>query len=241
MLKFEKLNIGFGKNKRKPLRTLFKADGLTFNPGDFVAVIGPNGSGKTTLFNSVLGEQKVIEGQILYKNNNWDSISREEKVKIMSFVPSKFDGVDNLSVYDLIAMGRAPYTNILNQLTSEDHLVVEKVITELGLQEMTQKNTVNLSDGERQIAMIGKALAQETKIMILDEPTAFLDYNNRRKVLQLLSEIAIKNKQLIFISSHDLELCFEYCNRVVAIDITEKELLDFNTPFEKESIIRTVY
>ncbi|HLV41171.1 MAG TPA: ABC transporter ATP-binding protein [Brumimicrobium sp.] len=241
MLKFEELHIGFGKNKRKPTRTLYKTEDLVFKPGDFIALIGPNGSGKTTLFNTILGEHQAIGGQILHNNTNWKSITREEKVKLMSFVPSKFNGVDNLNVYELIAMGRAPYTNILNQLTKEDHLVVEKVITELGLQELAQKNTVNLSDGERQIAMIGKALAQETKIMILDEPTAFLDYNNRRKVLQLLSEIAIKNKQLIFISSHDLELCFEYCNRVVAIDSKAQKLLDFNAPFEKQDIIEAVF
>lgn len=241
MLKFEELHIGFVKNKRKPSRTLFKTEGLAFKPGDFVAVIGPNGSGKTTLFNTILGEQQAIGGQISYKNTHWSTITREEKVKLMSFVPSKFNGVDNLNVYELIAMGRAPYTNILNQLTSEDHLVVEKVIAELGLQELAQKNTVHLSDGERQIAMIGKALAQQTGIMILDEPTAFLDYNNRRKVLQLLKEIALKNNQLIFISSHDLELCFEYCNRVVAIDIKAQMLLDFNAPFISKEIIESVF
>jgi iron complex transport system ATP-binding protein len=241
MLKFEELHIGFGRKKRKPPRLLFKTENMSFHPGDFVAVIGPNGSGKTTLFNTILAEQQAIQGQILHNNTNWRSVTREEKVKIMSFVPSKFNGVDNLSVYDLIAMGRAPYTNILNQLTSEDHLVIEKVIHQLGLAELVEKNTINLSDGERQIAMIGKALAQEAKIMILDEPTAFLDYNNRRKVLQLLKEIAIKNNQIIFISSHDLELCFDYCSRVVAIDAENLKLLDFNAPFDKSAIIASVF
>ena len=241
MLKFENLHIGFSGSKRKTSRTLFKTEDLTFKPGDFVAVIGPNGSGKTTLFNTILSEQQAIEGQIFHNNTNWKSINREDKVKIMSFVPSKFNGVDHLNVYDLIAMGRAPYTNILNQLTAADHLIIEKVVHQLGLKEFVHKNTLTLSDGERQIAMIGKALAQETDIMILDEPTAFLDYNNRRKVLQLLKEIAKENKQLIFISSHDLELCFEYCNRVVAIDAKNQKLLDFTTPFDKQDIIGTVF
>ncbi|HLV41821.1 MAG TPA: ABC transporter ATP-binding protein [Brumimicrobium sp.] len=241
MLKLEELHIGYNDGKRKPMRKLFETEDITFYPGDFVAVIGPNGSGKTTLFNTILSEQAAIAGQILYKDSEWSTISRDEKVKIISFVPSKFNGVDNLTVYDLIAMGRAPYTNILNQLTVHDHSVVEKVVAQLGLQEFVHNNTLKLSDGERQIAMIGKALAQETSVMILDEPTAFLDYNNRRKVLRLLQEIAIENNQLIFISSHDLELCFEYCNRVVAIDSKAQKLIDFNAPFDKNGIINSVF
>lgn len=241
MLKFEGLHIGFKGGKRKTSRVLFTTEDLSFQPGDFVAVIGPNGSGKTTLFNSILSEQKIISGEIYHKNVNWNSITREDKVKVMSFVPSKFNGVDHLNVYDLIAMGRAPYTNMLNQLTEKDHAVVKRVISQLGLDSFVSKNTLLLSDGERQVAMIGKALAQETDIMILDEPTAFLDYNNRRKVLQLLKEIATKNEQLVFISSHDLELCFEYCNRVVAIDSKNKILLDFTAPFDKDEVIKKVF
>ena len=241
MLKFKNLHIGFGKTKRGQENFLFQTGDIQLNQGEFVAVIGPNGSGKTTFFNTVLGLQNALNGEISFKGLDWKSVDRKEKTKILSFVPSKFLGVNHLSIYDLIAMGRSPYTNILNQLTENDHKIVNEVIQELNLESLMHDNTLTLSDGERQTAMIGKALAQEANIMILDEPTAFLDYNNRRKVLELLKRIAKKNDQLILISSHDLDLCFQYCSRVIAIDTKNKRLLDFKAPFNKDKVIQEVF
>lgn len=241
MLKFENLHIGFGKTKRSQERVLFETGTIQFNPGEFIAVIGPNGSGKTTFFNTLLGLQESLNGKILYEGKDWEEVDRKKKTKLLSFVPSKFSGVNHLSTHELIAMGRAPYTNILNQLTEEDHKIISKVVQQLNLGHLIHENTLNLSDGERQTAMIGKALAQAADIMILDEPTAFLDYNNRRKVLELLKEISLKNNQLILISSHDLELCFHYCTRVIAIDAKTNRLLDFRAPFNKEEIIQKVF
>lgn len=241
MLKFENLHIGFRKAKGIKERILFETGDIQFHPGEFIAVIGPNGSGKTTFFNTLLGLQEALNGKVLFEGINWMDVDRKEKTKILSFVPSKFLGVNNLSIHDLIAMGRAPYTNILNRLTENDRNIIADVVQELDLGHLLNENTLSLSDGERQTAMIGKALAQEANIMILDEPTAFLDYNNRRKVLELLKGISKKNKQLILISSHDLDLCFQYCNRVIAIDIKNNQLLDFKAPFDKEGIIGKVF
>lgn len=241
MLKFKDLHIGFIDRKSKQEHLLFKKNDLLFQPGDFVALVGPNGSGKTTLFNTILGFQKELQGEITFDKTSLSQFKREEKVKLISFVPSKFSGVDHLSVYDLVAMGRAPYTNILNKLTAKDHQIVQAIIDKLNLNSLANKNTLSLSDGERQIAMIGKALAQEAKVMVLDEPTAFLDYNNRRKVLQILKVLAEQNNQLIFISSHDLDLCFEFCNKVIAIDKNEKVLKSYSFPFEKKTIVQEIF
>lgn len=241
MLKFKDLHIGFIDRKSKQEHLLFKKNDLLFQPGDFVALVGPNGSGKTTLFNTILGFQKELQGEITFDETSLSQFKREEKVKLISFVPSKFSGVDHLSVYDLVAMGRAPYTNILNKLTAKDHQIVQAIIDKLNLNSLANKNTLSLSDGERQIAMIGKALAQEAKVMVLDEPTAFLDYNNRRKVLQILKVLAEQNNQLIFISSHDLDLCFEFCNKVIAIDKNEKVLKSYSFPFEKKTIVQEIF
>ncbi|PKR81297.1 hypothetical protein CW751_04360 [Brumimicrobium salinarum] len=241
MLRFSQLNIGFTKGQRQDPKVLFTSGELSFQAGDFVALIGPNGSGKTTLFNTILDHQPLLSGNLFFNEKDWKTLSRKEKVKTVSFVPSKFNGVQHLSVKELIAMGRAPHANLLNQFSQKDHQVVAKVMEELDLTQFAEKDTLYLSDGERQIAMIGKALAQETRIIILDEPTAFLDYNNRRKVLKILQKVARKNKQLIFISSHDLELCFEYCNRVVGIDQKQKEMCDFFEPFHKEDIISKIF
>lgn len=241
MLKFKDLHIGFIDRKSKQEQILFKGDNLVFQAGDFVALVGPNGSGKTTLFNTILGFQKELQGEITFDDRSLSQVKRDEKVKLISFVPSKFSGVDHLSVYDLVAMGRAPYTNILNKLTAKDHAIVQTIIDRLNLNALANNNTLSLSDGERQIAMIGKALAQESKVIVLDEPTAFLDYNNRRKVLKLLRTLAEENGQLIFISSHDLDLCFEFCNRVIAIDKNEKVLKSYSMPFEKSTIVQEIF
>lgn len=241
MLKFKDLHIGFIDRKSKQEHLLFKKNDLLFQPGDFVALVGPNGSGKTTLFNTILGFQKELQGEITFDKTSLSQFKREEKVKLISFVPSKFSGVDHLSVYDLVAMGRAPYTNILNKLTAKDHQIVQAIIDKLNLNSLANNSTLSLSDGERQIAMIGKALAQEAKVMVLDEPTAFLDYNNRRKVLQILKVLAEQNNQLIFISSHDLDLCFEFCNKVIAIDKNEKVLKSYSFPFEKKTIVQEIF
>lgn len=239
MLKLQNIHIGYEKSKKK--YSLFKEGNLELKEGEFVGIFGPNGSGKTTFFDTLLGTQNALSGDVLFQDRNMKNISKMEKVKMISAVPSKFLGVNYLSVYELIAMGRAPYTNILNQLTQEDKQIVSTTIAQLNLEKLVDKNTYDLSDGERQIAMIGKALAQETSVIILDEPTAFLDYNNRRKVLQLLSEITKQKNKLILISSHDLDLCFEYCTRIIAIDNNKKELINFLPPYDKEEIIERVF
>lgn len=241
MLEFKDLHIGFKAKKGQRDTLLFQTSHQKFEAGDFVALIGPNGAGKTTLFNTILGLQKEIKGDVLFEGQPLRAIKREKKVEILSFVPSKFFGIEHLTVYDLIALGRSPYTNLLNRLTEKDHQCIEDVIQQLDLTALKDKDTLSLSDGERQIAMIGKALAQKSKLMILDEPTAFLDYNNRRKIMHLLKELAQNNKQLIFISSHDIELCFEYCNRIIAIDNKTQELIQFMAPFDKKEVIKSVF
>lgn len=239
MITFQNLEIGFSQKSKN--KTLFQTGTMQFSPGDFVGIVGPNGSGKTTLFTTLLGENPPISGTFLWGARDLQQLSRQESVKCMSFVSSKFDGVNHLTVYELIAMGRAPYTNILNRLQEEDHQKVAAIIKQLGLEEIQNKNTLHLSDGERQIAMIGKALAQETSIIILDEPTAFLDFNNRRKILELLKTIAEEEKKIVFLSSHNLDLCFQFCNRIIAINKHEKQLESYVYPFDSTKIIDRIF
>jgi len=106
---------------------------------------------------------------------------------------------------------------------------------------LQDKSTSEVSDGERQIAMIGKALAQSTEVILLDEPTAFLDYTNRKKVLSILSDLAKEENKLIIISSHDLELCMQYAQEIIAIDQKTKSLLHFNSPFQPKRIIQRIF
>ncbi len=234
MIKFKDISIGFSE-------LLFEIKNLQLEKGKLIVLIGPNGAGKTTFFNTLLGNQPELAGQIDLWGKPLKDHSVKEKTTTFGFVPSRFAGVQHLSVRELIAMGRAPYTNILNRLNKEDIRIVDEVVRQLGLEDLQHKSSVEVSDGERQIAMIGKAITQSTSVILLDEPTAFLDYSNRKKVLKLLSNLASIEDKLIVVSSHDIELCMEYADEIIAVDNQHKKLLKFNSPFDKKEIIGLIF
>ena len=234
MLVFKNISIGY----KTPL---FSIEELSLSKGKLVVLIGANGTGKTTFFNTLLGIHQPLNGQIELNKTPLFSINRAKRTATFGFVPSRFSGVNYLSVRELISTGRAPFTNVLNRLSKTDHEVVNDVISQLNLTELQDKSTSEVSDGERQIAMIGKALAQSTEVILLDEPTAFLDYTNRKKVLSILSDLAKEENKLIIISSHDLELCMQYAQEIIAIDQKTKSLLHFNSPFQPKRIIQRIF
>lgn len=234
MLEIKDLHIGYKS-------VLFRVNDLRLRTGQLVSLVGPNGSGKTTFLNTILGITKPLDGEVLIEGESIKEISKAKKVKSISHVASKFDGVNHLTVYELIAMGRAPYTNMLNKLSSEDHKIISEIIDKLDLKELQNQSTTNISDGERQIAMIGKALAQETKLIILDEPTAFLDYSNRLKVMKLLKGIAVEQNKLIIISTHNIEICLEFSDIILAVDTKNEELRVYRDRISKEDLISDVF
>jgi iron complex transport system ATP-binding protein len=234
MLAFKDLHIGYKK-------MLFKVIDLKLETSQLVSLVGPNGSGKTTFLNTILGTTKSLHGNVQIDNESIIEIPKSKKIKLLSHVTSKFDGVNHLSVYELVAMGRSPYTNMLNKLTPEDHKIISAIIGKLNLTELQHKSTTHISDGERQIAMIGKALAQETKMIILDEPTAFLDYSNRLKVMKLLKNIAVEENKLIVISTHNIEICLEFSDTILAIDNKNKTLNVYTDKISKEELILNVF
>ncbi|MEX2484241.1 MAG: ABC transporter ATP-binding protein [Brumimicrobium sp.] len=234
MLELSQVHIGYKE-------LLFKIEELSLKTGQLVSVIGKNGTGKTTFLNTILGLNKPLHGILKVDGKNIQELNRNEKVKIFSHVSSKLEGIDYLTVYDLIAMGRAPYTNMLNQLRDIDRSIVENIIDKLNLSHLKGSSTAQISDGERQIAMIGKALAQETRIIILDEPTAFLDYTNRRKALKLLSDIARENDKLILVTTHNLDLSIEFSNLILAVSPDEKRIKIYPPKTSKELLIDEVF
>jgi iron complex transport system ATP-binding protein len=220
---------------------LFKVESLTLEKGNLVALIGPNGSGKTTFLNTLSGVQRPLQGIIKIDGNVLTDIGIKQKVRLVSYVSSSFQGVNHLSVFDLIAMGRAPYTNVLHKLTAKDEEFVNEVIELLGLSELRNKSTTTISDGERQLAMIGKAIVQETSLMILDEPTAFLDYANRIKIIKLLKKLAIKYQKLIVLSTHDLDIALAESSLVIALSKIEQQVKLYAKGVDKQTIIHDVF
>lgn len=234
MLELKNLHIGYNK-------LLFQVNELRLNKGQLVSLVGPNGSGKTTFLNTILGTKEPLKGEVLVENESINEISKSKKVKTVSHVASKFNGVNHLSVYELIAMGRAPYTNMFNKLTPNDEAVVSEIIRKLNLEDLQNQSTAKISDGERQISMIGKALAQETKMIVLDEPTAFLDYSNRLKVMRLLKKITVEENKLIIISTHNIEICLEFSDLILAVHQAAKKIKLYDGKTNKDILVNEVF
>ena len=235
MIELRNIEIGYHS-------ALLSIENLVLETGKFYAIIGKNGIGKTTFIHTVLGLIPTIKGEIDINGQNIHQISANQRAKLVAHVPSKFEGVQHLSTRDFIAMGRAPYTNFLGKLAEEDWKLVDEISAELGIESFLQKDTSELSDGERQIASIAKALVQKTPVIVLDEPTAFLDYANRMSVQKLLQKVAKNTNVCIIQSSHDLELCLEFADEMLIVEPNKKTIIPINgANCSKEKVIEIAF
>ncbi len=202
MITIENVEIGYTK-------MLFTVENLAFSAGMVYALIGRNGTGKSTFLRTLSGEIPCLKGKILLNGTNVRQLSTQEKAKQIAVVETKFEGISFLTVREYIALGRAPYTDLFGRMSEEDLKVVGDIARELKLEHLLEKDTVSISDGERQMVMIARALAQETPLILLDEPSAFLDFVNRQLLIENLIAIARKMNKCIILSTHDLEVCTE--------------------------------
>ena len=202
MIQFSQTKIGYKK-------TLLKIDSLDLKEGKVYALVGRNGVGKSTLLQSMAKLLPLMSGNIRYEEISLKNLSRNQMARLIAFVESKFDGVEYLSVQDYLMLGRAPYTSLTGKLRETDKAFVNEISTELQIMHLLEKSTTEISDGERQICSVARALIQETPIILMDEPTAFLDFINRQKLLELLIKIATEKQKCILLSTHDIDLCLE--------------------------------
>ncbi len=207
-LEIKNLSIGY---KTKAKNTLvFENLTATFKPGMFVGLIGKNGLGKSTLLRTVNGLQEKLEGEIFINGKEIELIERNELAKLVSVILTEKVGGFNLTVQDLISLGRIPYTNSSHELKEEDLRVIDECAALLGLNELMEKPVNELSDGLFQKTMIAKGLAQKTGILLLDEPTAYLDFPSKHQLFLLLKSIVDKQQNCIITSSHDIDLLLKY-------------------------------
>ncbi|MFL5753868.1 MAG: ABC transporter ATP-binding protein [Bacteroidia bacterium] len=200
-LQLEKVQLGYTREK-----PVFNDLSLSVSEGSFVGLIGNNGIGKSTLLKTLCGVIRPLSGNVIIKEKRIDDFTQEDLAKTVSVVlTEKVEGF-NLRVYDVVAMGRYPYTGYFGELKESDRQLVEKYLELCGIAHVKQKSISEVSDGERQKAMIAKALAQQTSVILLDEPTAFLDYASKNQVTRLLKDLAHKENKIIVVSSHDLEM-----------------------------------
>lgn len=218
MIVLKDCTIGYSK-------TLFSIDELQLVKGEIYALIGSNGSGKSTFFATLTKQLKPLSGSIEIDNKVLQNLSRKDLAQQISFVESTASLPDFLTVKDYLSLGRMPYTNTFGRLSTTDENQIDKIVKRLAIEQFLTTFMLNLSDGERQIMAIGRALVQDTPIILLDEPTAFLDYGNRKKIIQLLRKIATKENKCILFSSHDIELCLEEIKQFIYIDFENKKLI----------------
>ncbi|MEL4307517.1 ABC transporter ATP-binding protein [Joostella sp. CR20] len=222
-------NLSVGYTSKKETNTIGKAIHFSLNPGELTAVVGANGIGKSTLLRTVAKVQPALDGEILIKGKPITAFETHELAKEISVVLTEHIPAKSLSVQEVIALGRQPYTNWLGALSADDIQQVKEVVSLMGLEKLQYKKCFELSDGQLQRVMIARALAQDTSIIILDEPTTHLDIYHKAYILKLLKTIAQKTKKTILFSTHEIDLAIQLCDCML---ILEAEKSTFGTPCE---------
>lgn len=220
------LLIGYAdKNSVQTVAGPLDAD---LNSGELTCLLGINGVGKTTLLRTLSASLKKLGGSIEILDKNIDDYSSRELSTVISVVLTEKCIINNLTVRELVALGRSPYTDFWGTLETKDKEMVDRSLQQIQITHLSDKNLQTLSDGERQKAMIAKALAQETPVIFLDEPTAFLDYPSKVEMMQLLHRLSREMNKTIFISTHDLELALQLADKLWIMD--KKEGIRIGTP-----------
>ena len=208
ILKATDLIIGYkGKAILPPIN-------VALEEGALVALIGPNGSGKSTLFKTLIGNLKPIGGSVRLYDKDISSYSPKDKASMIGIVLTERPDDMFLKVFDVVATGRCPYTDFFGKINNEDLNIVKESLEIVGIINLIDRYFNTLSDGEKQKVMIAKTLAQNTPIIFMDEPTAFIDYPSKIDLLSLMKRLAIEQKKTIVFSSHDLELLLRFTDDI---------------------------
>ncbi|MBO7417697.1 MAG: ABC transporter ATP-binding protein [Bacteroidaceae bacterium] len=210
------LAIGYsGKNQVKVVASGITA---TIYSGELTCLLGANGVGKSTLLRTLSSFQPKLGGYIFITGKEIGEFSDKELSHVISVVLTEKPDIRNMTVDELVGLGRSPYTGFWGTLTKEDKEIVNYAIALVGIQSLHDRMIQTLSDGERQKVMIAKALAQETPVIYLDEPTAFLDYPSKVEMMQLLYRLSRETNKTIFLSTHDLELALQIADKLWLMD-----------------------
>lgn len=188
------------------------------NEGELTCLLGANGVGKSTLLRTLSAFQEKLGGEIIIKGKPIRAYTDKQLAKVISVVLTEKCDIRNMSVTELIGLGRSPYTGFWGMLGKTDREEVAKAIALVKIEHLAQRMVYTLSDGERQKVMIAKALAQDTPIIYLDEPTAFLDFPSKVEMMKLLHQLSRETQKTIFLSTHDLELALQIADKIWLMD-----------------------
>jgi iron complex transport system ATP-binding protein len=221
MLEVRSLAFGF------PGRTVGRDVSFTLGAGEVMCVLGPNGGGKTTLFRTLLGLLETHSGSISLEGQPLEQLSRSEIARRVGYVPQGHSAYFAYTVRDFVLMGRTAHLGMFSVPSNKDREVALRALQSLGIVELADKPVTEISGGERQLALVARALAQEPKLLVLDEPTASLDFGNQVRVLQKIAALAGSGIAILF-ASHDPDHAFLCARR--ALLLAEGRVLEIGAP-----------
>ena len=216
IIQIKNLVIGY---QSKQQQTVVVSDiDLSIPKGSFVCILGKNGIGKSTLLRTITKVQPRLSGTILIDKKPLESISTSELAKKMSLVLTERIPDSNLTIYELIALGRQPYTNWIGKLQADDILKIDWAIEQLHIKDVLNKRHDELSDGQLQKVMIARALVQDTELIILDEPTVHLDLHNTIEIFSILKRLCLEHHKTIIISTHQIQLALQLADNLCLLN-----------------------
>jgi iron complex transport system ATP-binding protein len=213
VLQTESLSIGYRKKQVENVVT--SGIDIAVAKGELVAVIGINGVGKSTFLRTISGVQPALSGKIFFNSEDRNHIPPEKLARMISLVLTEQPLSKNLGVAELVALGRQPYTNWIGSLTAEDRKMVKKALALVNIEQLQDRKCYELSDGQLQKVLIARALAQNTPVMILDEPTSHLDMYHQAQVLKLLKELTVSTGKAIIFATHEINLALQLCDKII--------------------------
>ncbi len=220
------LSIGYIQNKNK--KVVSPKINCSIFSGELTCLLGANGVGKSTLLRTLSAFQPLLGGDIIINGKEITSYTEKELSKVVSVVLTDKFNIKNMTARELIGLGRSPYTGFWGVLSQEDRNLVDEAIRLVKIENLADRMIDTLSDGERQKCLIAKALVQSTPIILLDEPTAFLDFPSKVELMQLLHSLSRKTNKTIFLSTHDLELALQIADKIWLMD--KQQGISIGTP-----------
>jgi len=233
IITIEGLDIGYPGGRKGPVSVL-KGISANLPAGSFTGLIASNGTGKSTLLRTLNGLLTPLAGHIQLNGRALESFDRAALAREIAVVLTDKVSGFNLRVYDVVASGRTPYMNAFGKIEAADHEIILRSVDLCGLSPYLYKAIDELSDGLRQKCMIAKSLAQQTPVVLLDEPTAFLDFASRHQIFRLLKQCCTEEHKCILLSSHDLEFVLDYCDAILLLSSDNKHLFG-----QKNQIVNT--
>lgn len=222
-------NLSIGYKQKSSVKIVAEGINASLQGGQLTCLVGVNGIGKSTLLRTLSAFIPPVSGNITLVQKPLSAYTDKELAKVIGVVLTDKLDVQNLQVEELVGLGRSPYTGFWGTLNDEDRAIVQDAINQVGITKLQHRMVQTLSDGERQKVMIAKALAQQTPIIFLDEPTAFLDYPSKVELMQLLSKLAHTMGKTVFLSTHDLEIALQLADMVW---LMEPDRLNIGSPQE---------